>query len=106
MNENEVKYIVNLLRKQNAILADISKKLDVVVNRIKTDAESELDDSNDILPDMIPRLTDNEKSLAICRVVKDGILHTFNYGNCIESRKASEFEKYICRSADDEKKKA
>ena len=57
MNENEVKYIVNLLRKQNAILADISKKLDVVVNKIKADTENENDNGNDILTDIIPRLT-------------------------------------------------
>lgn len=98
MNEKDCKQIINLLRKQNAILADISKKLDLVC------AGGETKELNLPNADMIPVLTANEKTLDICRVVKNGILYTFSYGNCIESRKASNFESYVFRSADDEKK--
>ena len=48
----------------------------------------------------IPQLTENEKTLEICHVVRNGILYTFNQGICVEQRAANKFENYVHRQAD------
>lgn len=96
MTDRDSKEIISLLKKQNSILVSIYKKLEEMDRRTI---------SEDIPFDSIPKLTSNEKTLELCHVVKDGMLYTFNKGCCVECRKASNFEQYVYRSADDEKKK-
>lgn len=100
MTDKDTKEIIKLLRKQNSILINIYKKL-------SEDEEEEAAKAKavDIPLDMIPKLTSNERTLELCHVVKDGNLYTFNRGICVECRKASNFEQYVYRSADNEEKK-
>ena len=104
--KNEIE-IIKLLKKQNSLLCNICKKLDEI------DKKSVMIKSNDeVTKDIpcvpltlssdqtIPKLTENEKTLEICHVVRNGILYTFNQGICVEQRAANKFENYVHRQAD------
>lgn len=97
--------LVKLMRKNNAILADISKKLDVVIGdskkislEDKTIQEKALEAIKQVDNSYIPKLNDNEKTLEICHVVKDGVKYTFNNGKLIEENKATPLDCYLYRN--------
>ena len=103
--KNEVE-IIKLLKKQNSLLCNIYKKLDEIDKRsvmVKSNDEVEKDISRVPLPfssdQTIPKLTENEKTLEICHVVRNGSLYTFNQGICVEQRAANKFENYVHRQA-------
>lgn len=104
--KNEVE-IIKLLKKQNSLLCNIYKKLDEIDKR-SVMVKSNDDVAKDIscVPlafssdQTIPKLTENEKTLEICHVVRNGILYTFNQGICVEQRAANKFENYVHRQAD------
>jgi hypothetical protein len=104
--KNEVE-IIKLLKKQNSLLCNIYKKLDDIDKRsvmVKSNDEVEKDISCVPLTlssdQTIPKLTENEKTLEICHVVRNGILYTFSQGICVEQRAANKFENYVHRQAD------
>lgn len=104
--KNEVE-IIKLLKKQNSLLCNICKKLDEIDKRsamVKSNDGVEKDIPCVPLPfssdQTIPQLTENEKTLEICHVVRNGILYTFNQGICVEQRAANKFENYVHRQAD------
>lgn len=104
--KNEVE-IIKLLKKQNSLLCNICKKLDEIDKMsvmVKSNDEVAKDISCVPLPlssdQTIPQLTENEKTLEICHVVRNGILYTFNQGICVEQRAANKFENYVHRQAD------
>lgn len=102
--KNEVE-IIKLLKKQNSLLCNICKKLDEIDKRGRIETESAENIKNissvSLSSDQtIPKLTENEKTLEICHVVRNGILYTFNQGNCVEQRAANKFENYVHRQAD------
>nr|DAP15078.1 MAG TPA: hypothetical protein [Bacteriophage sp.] len=107
MNEKNEVEIIKLLKKQNSLLCNIYKKLDGIDKRSLTLKRS-YEDVNNIsrVPltsssdQTIPQLTENEKTLEICHVVRNGILYTFNQGICVEQRVANKFENYVHRQAD------
>lgn len=92
--------LVKLMRKSNAILADISKKLDVVIGKPEDKAiqEKALEAIKQVDNSYIPKLNDNEKTLEICHVVKDGVKYTFNNGKLIEENKATPLDCYLYRN--------
>ena len=104
--KNEVE-IIKLLKKQNSLLCNIYKKLDEIDKRSVT-----VKSSDEVAKDIscvpltlssdqtIPQLTENEKTLEICHVVRNGILYTFNQGICVEQKVANKFENYVHRQAD------
>lgn len=104
--KNEVE-IIKLLKKQNSLLCNIHKKLDEI-DKSSVMVKSNDDVAKDIscVPltlssdQTIPKLTENEKTLEICHVVRNGILYTFNQGICVEQRAANKFENYVHRQAD------
>ena len=107
MNEKNEVEIIKLLKKQNSLLCNIYKKLDEIDKRsviVKSNDEVTKDISCVPLTlssdQTIPQLTDNEKTLEICHVVRNGILYTFNQGICVEQRAANKFENYVHRQAD------
>lgn len=95
--------LVKLMRKQNAILADISKKLDRIDPQFspedKAIQEKALEAIKQVDNSYIPKLNDNEKTLEICHVVKDGTKYTFNNGKLIEENKATPLDCYLYRNA-------
>lgn len=105
MNEKNEVEIIKLLKKQNSLLCNIYKKLDEIDKR-SIMLKSSDDDMKDIscVPlsnnQTIPQLTENEKTLEICHVVRNGILYTFNQGICVEQKVANKFENYVHRQAD------
>lgn len=105
MNEKNEVEIIKLLKKQNSLLCNIYKKLDEIDKRgrIETESAENIKDISCVplsSDQTIPQLTENEKTLEICHVVRNGILYTFNQGICVEQRVASEFENYVHRQAD------
>lgn len=104
--KNEVE-IIKLLKKQNSLLCNICKKLDEIDKRyrIETESAENIEDISRVPLTLssdrtIPQLTENEKTLEICHVVRNGILYTFNQGICVEQRAANKFENYVHRQAD------
>ena len=104
--------LVKLMRKNNAMLADISKKLDRIMGdgpKLKIDPqfspedeaiqEKALEAIKQVDNSYIPKLNDNEKTLEICHVVKDGTKYTFNNGKLIEETKATPLDCYLYRNA-------
>lgn len=105
MNEKNEVEIIKLLKKQNSLLCNIYKKLDEIDKRcrIETGSAENIKDISCVplsSDQTIPQLTENEKTLEICHVVRNGILYTFNQGICVEQKVASEFENYVHRQAD------
>lgn len=107
MNEKNEVEIIKLLKKQNSLLCNIYKKLDEIDKKDLTVKRSYEDIKNiSRVPltlsseQTIPQLTENEKTLEICHVVRNGILYTFNQGICVEQRVANKFENYVHRQAD------
>lgn len=107
MNEKNEVEIIKLLKKQNSLLCNIYKKLDAIDKKgviVKSNDEVAKDISCMPLTlssdQTIPQLTENEKTLEICHVVRNGILYTFNQGICVEQRVANKFENYVHRQAD------
>lgn len=107
MNEKNEVEIIKLLKKQNSLLCNIYKKLDEIDkrSRIETESAENLKDISCVpltlsSDQTIPQLTENEKTLEICHVVRNGILYTFNQGICVEQRAANKFENYVHRQAD------
>lgn len=107
MNEKNEVEIIKLLKKQNSLLCNIYKKLDEIDKksiRVKSSDDGIKDISCVPLTlsseQTIPQLTENEKTLEICHVVRNGILYTFNQGICVEQRVANKFENYVHRQAD------
>ena len=104
--KNEVE-IIKLLKKQNSLLCNICKKLDEIDKRsVMVKSNDEVAKNISCVPltlssdQTIPKLTENEKTLEICHVVRNGILYTFNQGICVEQRAANKFENYVHRQAD------
>lgn len=97
--------LVKLMRKNNAMLADISKKLDRIMEdgpispEDKAIQEKTLEAIKQVDNSYIPKLNDNEKTLEICHVVKDGTKYTFNNGKLIEETKATPLDCYLYRNA-------
>lgn len=97
--------LVKLMRKNNAMLADISKKLDRIMDdgpispEDKAIQEKALEAIKQVDNSYIPKLNDNEKTLEICHVVKDGTKYTFNNGKLIEENKATPLDCYLYRNA-------
>ena len=104
--------LVKLMRKNNAMLADISKKLDRIMGdgpKLKIDPqfspedeaiqEKALEAIKQVDNSYIPKLNYNEKTLEICHVVKDGTKYTFYNGKLIEETKATPLDCYLYRNA-------
>ena len=97
--------LVKLMRKNNAMLADISKKLDRIMGdgpaspEDKAIQEKALEAIKQVDNSYVPKLNDNEKTLEICHVVKDGTKYTFNNGKLIEETKATPLDCYLYRNA-------
>lgn len=98
MEKKESQEIVRLLKKQNALLVDISKKLGMLVETSKDEEirekAKEAMESCDI-----PKLLDNENTLETCHVIKDGVRFTFHEGRLVEKRDASKSDYYLYRKA-------
>lgn len=103
MNGKEAFEIIKLLRKQNAILADISKKLDRL-----SEAEDKKAKDEEIREKVkqamescdIPDLLDNEKTLETCHVISHGVRYTFSHGRLVEKKDANQMDYYLYRRAD------
>ena len=91
------KEIINQLRKQNAILADILKELRELNANSKPPVKVTEDD---IEEGFIPKLRDNERTRDICHFVQRRTCYTFHKGVCVESRPASSADIYMYRNAD------
>lgn len=103
--------LIKLTRKNVAIMAEINKKLDkIIYNEPKEKKKMPNPDLTDIQEkakaaieevedSFVPKLNDNEKTLEICHVVKDGTLYTFNKGKMVDEKKATPLDCYLYRKA-------
>lgn len=89
------KQIISLLRKQNAILADIYREIkkdnhnDIMLNSTDIPAEKT---AIELLP--------NERVLEVCHVIKNNMKYTYSKGKCIEVKPATPTDCYMYRNID------
>lgn len=98
MEKRENQEIIRLLKKQNALLVDISKKLGELLEASKD--EEIRDKAREAMANCgVPELLDNEKTLETCHVIKDGVRFTFHEGRLVEKRDANKSDYYLYRKA-------